>query len=347
MAPSTEKAFELARLGTSVVIRADKAGLRFEAPVMLNRRENWPPDAKAARFGRQTAFEIEQLLELGVAQVHDSAVVVGYEQIADADAFGIDIASRWTPWCPFLLKIDRYSDLGRPDFRYKYEFLRGGRPAAIDRVGCFVRRAGTSTIYRLDSQTYALVEEMDRFNAAGPESKASRAAWLTFARVKDCAGAVGAALDATLQKNDVVVPSSIALSIVEDAQGRLSFVPRCPEVDADDFEHVFNRNDSAEALYSLSGSDGKRVRIVLTERQQEVLQRMKAVRQVTGRQKEQLRSNPAQVFDGLLDSVELPYSNRVVGIGTSSGCRCLGRQHPTAAWASSGTHLRRRSRTGR
>ena len=42
---------------------------------------------------------------------------------------------------------------------------------------------------------------------------------------------------------------------------------------------------------------------------------MKRVRQLTGSRKEAVRQNPAQVFDGVLDSIELPYSDRVVGIG--------------------------------
>jgi hypothetical protein len=42
---------------------------------------------------------------------------------------------------------------------------------------------------------------------------------------------------------------------------------------------------------------------------------MKRVRRVTGEAKERLKRDPVQVFDGVADYVELPYSERVTGIG--------------------------------
>jgi hypothetical protein len=313
--PLSAADFQLATIGGEVSVSCDHAGLRFTGPGRLDRRELWPEDARKSLAGFRAAIELEQLLESGLAEADGDVVRIPYQHFADVEDFDIDITSRWTALCPYLLKIDRYSDLGWSDFQYKYEFLRAGKPVFLDRLGYFVRRAGIARVYHLDRQTYSLVEEMDRFNASGPADKSPRAAWLSFSRIKHCANEVGAALDAALQKNDVVVPSAISLSMIEDDRGRLTFVPRCPELNDASFEHAFERNASVEPIYSVPGADGKRLRIVLTERQQEVLQRMKAVRKVEEPRKGQLKSDPGQVFEGVSDLVEWSYSDRVVGVG--------------------------------
>src|SRR6185437_14116122 len=47
-----------------------------------------------------------------------------------------------------------------------------------------------------------------------------------------------------------------------------------------------------------------------------VLERMKRVRRVTGEDKERLKQDPRPIFDGITGDVELPYGERVTGIGT-------------------------------
>jgi len=216
---------------------------------------------------------------------------------------------------PFLLKIDRKSDVGRSDFQYRYAFLLGGSAVSIDRVGYYMRRSGRAEIFSLDFQMYSLVEAMDTFNILAPEDKTPQTSWLTFAKVKGCAREVGASLDSTLAHNDVIVPSSLGLDMREDEDGALTFLPKCPELASEDFQQVFERNSEAERLYSLDRPGLGRIRIVLTDQQQEVLRRMKRVRRIKGTLKDRLMQDPVQVFDGIADHVDLPYGERVIGIG--------------------------------
>src|SRR6185312_11799807 len=282
----------------------------------LSRRENWPPESLAAPAGWRTAIEIEQLIELGLADVASGTISVPYENFRVLESeMPVSFTKAWTQPSPFLLKIDRKSDIGRKDFEYKYQFLLGGRPVHLDRFGYYVRRAGANDVFVLDQQMYSLVEAMDAFNALRPEQKTLQESWLTFAKVKGCANEVGAILDSTLQKNDVVVPSAIGLDMREDSNGALSFLPRCPELATEEFQQVFERNPGAEKFYSLDRPGLARVRIVLSNEQHEVLRRMKRVRRVTGEAKERLKRDPVQAFDGVADHVELPYSERVTGIG--------------------------------
>jgi SNF2 family DNA or RNA helicase len=126
---------------------------------------------------------------------------------------------------------------------------------------------------------------------------------------------VGATLDSTLRNNDVIVPSTLGLDMKEDEDGALTFLPKCAELASEEFHQVFERNPGAQKLYSLDRPGLGRVRVVLTDEQHEVLRRMKRVRSVKGDLRERLKRDPVQAFDGVADQVNLPYGERVIGIG--------------------------------
>lgn len=280
-----------------------------------DRPESWPSDATEKSSGQRTAYEIASLLEMGFADRQGTGVAITYSNFSAIQEEDFQITTAFTIPSPFLLHVDRASDIGRPDFRYKYDFLLGGGVVPLKRIGYYLLRDATNEIFHLDPNHFELVEAMDKFNTLQSQEKTPQTSWLTFADVKRLSNEVNATLDSTLRANDVIVPSSIGLDPFEDANGALSFMPTCPELDNKSFRTVFDRNDKAEGLYSLDRPGLGRVRIVLSDRQRAVLERMKRVRRVTGELKEQLKKDPAAVFDGIVGDVELHYSDRVTGIG--------------------------------
>jgi SNF2 family DNA or RNA helicase len=311
--------FRLHRFADLVDVSADAAGLTVRGPSDLSQRENWPAPALATAGAWRTSVEIEQLLELGLAEEVEGAIRVPYENFERIQTeIPVRFIEAWSPHSPFLLKIDRKSDLGRQDFQYRYMYLLAGRPVPVDRLGYYVRRASSEDVFLLDFQMYSLVEAMDGFNALPPSAKTLQESWLTFARVKGCAKEVGATLDSTLSNNDVIVPSKLGLDMKEDEDGALTFLPNCTELADEEFHQVFERNPGAEKLYSLDRPGLGRVRVVLSDEQHEVLKRMKRVRRVKGDLKERLKRDPIEAFDGVVDQIDLPYGDRVIGIGEFS-----------------------------
>jgi hypothetical protein len=308
--------FFIHRFGNSVEVSAAPEGLTIRGPLELSKCENWPADALTTTGAWRTAVEIEQLLESGFAEEHDGAIRVPYANFeAIQSEMPVSLIGAWSQHSPFLLKIDRKSDLGRPDFQYRYTFLLAGKPVHVDRLGYYVQRGSSTEVFLLDFQMYSLVDAMDSFNALAPSEKTPQESWLTFAKVKGCAAEVGAALDSTLNSNDVIIPSTLGLDMREDEDGALTFLPKCAELADEDFHQVFERNAGAEKLYSLDRPGLGRVRIVLTDDQHQVLQRMKRVRRVKGDLKERLKRDPVQAFDGIADHIDLPYGDRVIGVG--------------------------------
>lgn len=284
----------------------------------LRSRVTWPAATIASTEGRAAALQVEMLLDLELAESIDGAVVVRWDRFADLLAQDIQLPLRWSEWSPLMLAIDRVSELQRPDFRYDYSYRFGARETQVEQVGYFLRRPATDQLFHLDEQTYALVDAMDRFNATPEPERTKAAVWLAFAEVKGCSIAVGAALDDYLASNDVVVPAQIALDVLVHEDDSISFVPKIPSVPGvaeGEFREAFLRQADAHGLYTLDGEGGKRVRVVLSDRHRQVLERMKQVRRARGAEKEDARQNPARYFEGLLDAVEIEYGPRVIGVG--------------------------------
>jgi hypothetical protein len=307
----------LKQFGNDVALRAHGDGLYLVSaqPIDWSRPEMWPADAREQSAGRRTAFEAASLLEMGLATVAGGAVHIPYGNFGEIEAEEFRVTSAFAEPSPFLLKIDRTSDIGRPDFKYRYQYVLGAGAVPLQRFGYYVKRAATGEVFRLDERMYCLLEAMDAFNALAPHEKGPQRSWLDFANIKRWSHEVNAALDATLQKNDVVVPSSIGLDLYEDADGALSFIPTCPELDNEVFRTVFDRNNDVEGFYSLDQPGMGKVRIVLTEKQRNVLERMKRVRRIEGEVKQKLKEDPRPIFDGVVGDVDLPYGERVTGIG--------------------------------
>ena len=307
----------LKQFGNDVTLRAqvDALYLNSSHAIDWSRPETWPTDALEQSAGRRTAFEAASLLEMGLASAAGGSAQIPYGKFPEIEAEEFRLTTAFATPSPFLLKIDRTSDIGRPDFKYRYQYVLGALPVPLQRFGYFVKRAATGEVFRLDERMYSLLEAMDAFNALAPEEKGPQRSWLDFANIKRWSREVNAALDATLQKNDVVMPSSIGLDLYEDADGALSFIPTCPELDNQSFRTVFDRNNNVEGFYSLDHPGMGKLRIVLNEKQRNVLERMKRVKSVTGDDKQRLRDDPRPIFDGVTGDVELPYGERVTGIG--------------------------------
>ncbi|MDR3409826.1 MAG: SNF2-related protein, partial [Formivibrio sp.] len=307
----------LKQFGKDVTLRAEGDGLYLSSVDVIdwNRPETWPSDASEQSAGRRTAYEAASLIEMGLASVTDGALRIPYGNFPEIEAEEFRLPTAFTEPSPFLLKIDRTSDIGRPDFKYRYQYVLGSASVPLQRFGFYVKRAATGDVFRLDERMYSLLEAMDAFNALAREEKSPQRSWLDFANIKRWSHDVNAELDATLQKNDVVVPSSIGLDLYEDSDGALSFIPTCPELDNENFRTVFDRNNDIEGFYSLDQPGMGKLRIVLTEKQRNVLERMKRVRRVKGDAKQRLKDDPRPVFDGVTGDIELPYGERVTGIG--------------------------------
>jgi hypothetical protein len=311
---------EIYSFAKAVSVVATKTDLEFRSHVTeleWDRPESWPNDAVRSAVGRRSSYEVATLVEMGLATAEDQTCSVPYDHFAELDRQEIKLHTLFSEPSPFLLHIDRVGVIGRPDFLYKFHYLLGGRPVPLQRMGYYLHRAASSQTFHLDANHFELLDAMERFNALPLAARNPQASWMAFADVKRLSSEVKATLDPWLGSNDVIVPSSIGLDFYEASDGSLSFIPTSSSLDNDDFRTVFERNPMAHGFYTLEKRGQGTVRIVLSEKQKAVLERMKRVQKVRGELKEAILRDPVQIFDGIAGDVEIPdsYSDRVIGIG--------------------------------
>ena len=298
----------------SISLSATPEGLALVAGYPLERRDQWPLAARQAMRGFASAIELEQMMELDLAQPTRTGALIPFSSVAPALEDGFRLPTLGTVASPFFLKIDRNSDIGHSNFSYKYKFLLNEREIPLRRIGPYAHRESEGKTYLLDSAMYSLVEAMDTFNALSEIEKTKQRSWLAFAEIKGLAKVTKARMDLYLESNDVILPSTLGLDVIEEDDGSLSFLPNCAELATEEFHQVFRRNPQAETFYSQDKPNGNKVRIVLTDQQHQALQRLKRVSHYKGNDKETLKKNPEVILEGLGDVVT--YGDRVIGIGT-------------------------------
>jgi hypothetical protein len=313
--------FELHRFGKHVAVLAGEEALELKSEQVRfawEIPEAWPSEVSETAPGRRLAFEVAMALEMALAERTDGKIEIPFANFHKLDEEEFRFHRSFSLPSPFLLQIGRNGVVGRPDFQYQLQFVLGNQAIPIEVAGPYLRRSSTGECFHLDGTQYALVSALRRFNALPPNERTPQTSWLAFADVKRLSRDVNASLDQWLASNDVIVPSSIGLDLYEEMDGSLSFVPTSPDLDKSEFRTVFQQSREAHDLYTVQRGGRERVRVVLTERQKAVLERMKRVQRVRGPLRETLERDPLQVFDGIAGDVELPesYGERVIGIGT-------------------------------
>jgi hypothetical protein len=264
------------------------------------------------RLGRLLPALIPQLLEMGLMARQTGGFCIAYPDFVSLkENHSIDAFDGLVPWSHWVIQLETSGTPGTSTFRYIYRFHAGQHPVHPERRGCFVKRG--QTIYQLDSQTYGLVEAIDTFNGLDPEKKTGSDAFIQFAEIKTLSEEVGAELDRFLLHEKVIVPSEIALDIIPEEGGRISFAPKIDGVEPEAMRRAFFAFDSPEEVYSLDDPAGGRIRVVINPAQREVLRRMQRVRHVGGAEKAEILRDPSQVFDGVGEVIK--YGPRVHGVG--------------------------------
>ena len=276
----------------------------------------WGSLGSATRLGRLLPFTIPQLLESGLALASDEGIRISHADFVTLEENGIDAFADVAPWAPFTLEVQSRGWTGDPGFTYLYGFYLGREAVYPDRLGCFLRR--DSLVYRLDPQTFALVEAIDSFNSLSGEEKASSHAFIRFAEIKGLAEGIGAQLDRFLSGERVIVANRVGLDLVVEPDGRITFVPKIDGVPDEAMRRAFIASDDAEEIYSIDDGQGGRVRVILDDMQREVLRRMQLVRHLGGAERAKVLRDPHAAFDGVTNHVEISpdlFGPRVKGIG--------------------------------
>ena len=268
------------------------------------------------------AADASILREQGLAIDVANGLLVSWEDWGLAVEMGARSLTAYTRPSHLLLEVDRLGEIGRPNFRYLVRWFEGRNEVAVERVGAYLRHTVSKRLMHLDQRSLAMVEAMERFNAL-PESERTNqhTAWGTLQRISQAATAGVTEIDRYLKDHRVIVPSTIGLTIRHDDDGAVTFLPRIPDYEESDaLAARFQRDLTIADVSVFTDQAGRRVHVLWSEPQKEVLRRMLQIRKIKGAQAEQVSQNPLPIFDGLADTIDLQnirreYGPRVIGIG--------------------------------
>jgi superfamily II DNA or RNA helicase len=301
----------------TLLVVADPTGVRVQAPPHILRDPAKLSSLHAKnRLGKLLPTLIPQLMELDVAEYDDIGLNIPYRSFAELREKEIDAFDNLAPWSPFLLEITSTGTLGRENFGYSYRFYLGRQPVYPARIGCFLKRG--ERIYRLDRQSWSLIEAIDSFNALPREAKASADAFIRFAEIRGLGEGIGAQLDSFIASQRILVPARIELDFVVEDDDRISFVPKIAGVPPDQMAKVFLRSENIDEVFTLDDGTGGRVRVVFNDEQREALRRMQRGRHLGGAERAEALRNPNSIFDGVANAIDIDFASygpRVKGIG--------------------------------
>ena len=261
---------------------------------------------------------LKELIDNGQAELSNTAVHIAFEEVCCLEFIEQELLGLPEPY-PFELEIRSDGTFNQPEFRYNYQFLKpDGKPLHPERIGCILRLTEEWT-YLLTHDQFALLEELDAFNAREVEDKNFEANLIEFEKIKGLAKDTGSGLEHYLNQEEVVAPKTVRLRLRESGDS-VEIIPDAAGIDSEKFEKVFDKFPNPETTYNLPQPGGGRTRVLFQEKQKETLQTLKHYRRVSREQLAEIAEQPQAYFDA--EIVELDptddtpsFSERVREIG--------------------------------
>ena len=294
-------------------------GIRFTAPSptlpLAECVDNLQADATHARA---QWLLLKELLDNGQAEISDTSILIPCEEVCCLELAEQQLLGLPEPY-PFDISLRSDGTFNQSEFRYLYEFLKPDlKPLHPKRIGCVLRLTET-WVYLLTGEQFALLEEVDAFNARNATDKDFQTNLLEFAKIKGLASQTGAALERYLHQEEVVAPKTVRLRLRESGNS-VEIIPDVAGVDKQELESVFDKFPQSRTIYNIAKPDGGRTRVLFQEKQRAALQTIKDYRRVSREQLAEMAKQPQAYFDA--DIVELDktdetlsFSERVREIG--------------------------------
>ena len=294
-------------------------GIRFTAPSPTLPLAEYVANLQAdATHARAQWLLLKELLDNGQAATLETGILIPCEEVCCLELAEQQLLGLPEPY-PFDISLRSDGTFNQSEFRYLYEFLKPDlKPLHPKRIGCILRLTETWG-YLLTGEQFALLEEVDAFNARNATDKDFQTNLLEFAKIKGLASQTGAALERYLHQEEVVAPKTVRLRLRESGNS-VEIIPDVAGVDKQELESVFDKFPQSRTIYNLAKPDGGRTRVLFQEKQRAALQTIKDYRRVSREQLAEMAKQPQAYFDA--DIVELDktdetlsFSERVREIG--------------------------------
>lgn len=264
-------------------------------------------------LGRLLPVLVTQILELDLAEIQGEDLRLTFSNFADLPQNEIVAFADLLEKCPYSIRIRMGSFLGAANSKFSVGFYLNGDEVKPEVRGCFCRNEGE--IYLLDSASFKLLSEIEKFNNLSPAQKKSPNAFRLFGEIKVSAETAGVGTDGFTTRREILEPSEIGVQVIKEDGDRISLAPTCDTLDEEDFARKFKLNPSQDQ-YDVKTKEGLNASVLLTPEVKEAFGRISTAQRLGGAEKARVLSNPEGLFDGISEAVNLiGFSDRIQGIG--------------------------------
>ena len=263
---------------------------------------------------------LRQLLDEGFAKLNnDVEVKVPFDNIYALDELDYSLLGLPKIY-PYIVYIS-FNGIFPTKMKYRisYRTFEGGDVLPeIRRLGPVVTlKVGNTEIeYLLTHDRFVLVNALEEYNKLPQSEKTQSTSLKRFAQIKELSEKSASILDKTLNSRNVIVPKKVVLDFSRNTDGSLSVAPNFGTDVEEDLLTKFDKNSSIKDLYTAVNKKMEKSLVVLDERQQAELTKVKQYRKVYDpKQIKALVEHPEEVFDPEVLSLGDLYSERVIGIG--------------------------------
>lgn len=260
------------------------------------------------------AILLQELLENGQAEIHETSVRVPHEEIVQLSSIDKQLLDLPAPF-PFDIKILSNGTLNQSDFKFKWGFFENphGQEIFAERRGSILTLKDGSQ-YLLSSHQLAMCNALDEFNSLSSDAKQFGPNLRRFAEIKDLSRKSAAVLDEYLENETVLNPETFGVKLIQGSGDTLEILPDIEGIDDEQFEKKFDQFPNVRAVYNLEDRSGHRTRVTFSEAQQRELKKIKQNRRVSGKEKQRILEQPQEIFDPEVIDLD-SFSSRVVEIG--------------------------------
>jgi len=211
----------------------------------------WPGSWLKSSQDWQLAWQLNHLIELGIAAPESNTFRVPYSSFSSLLQQGFTLPLLWSAWSPLSLDVTMHGRPGEPGCCFSVRWFLGDLEVAADRCGRYVQRNGHPDTWLLDEPTWHVLERISR--TATGETRQAICSWAETAFIRDLCQEACVTMHGFLADHEIIFP--VTLMPEENA---LALAPgstlQIQELSPDVFRRVM-RGWSGESTFSFAGRE--------------------------------------------------------------------------------------------
>jgi hypothetical protein len=255
-----------------IKFHADKLYVAFsyEEDGILIDFQKWESNEEACVY----ADLLQEFIDNGSAILNGKECLVSYDAIYQLSTYERHVLALPELY-PYTIYVQPKGLLKDSSFRYliSYRQSKLGRRFKFKRTGGII--TSDDSQYLLSMEQLNLVQSIYEFNQLPPESKTLNGNLIVFSQIKELSKKAKAILDNYLQKENVFVPSKLKIEIEKTGVDKFEIVPSIDSPLSDQFDRYLDSRVEAPENIALTDKKNNRVRVVLNEEKQKVINLLK------------------------------------------------------------------------